>query len=121
MINVLPESEGATIGLEVSGKIDINEEEIWISAVNKLIEEHNEINILILLGGKIHYEIDAGYEDLKWMFKHLKNMNKLAIVSDSKVLGWLVKADSLFAKPMGISEEHFETSKLPEAWAWIKG
>jgi hypothetical protein len=47
-------------------------------------------------------------------------MNKIAIVSSSKVLAWLVAADSPFGKLAGISEKHFETSQLQDAWSWVK-
>lgn len=120
MIRKLPESEGATIGIEVSGKIDSEEENKWIDIFDKLIEEHGTINILVCLTGKINFSIDAAYDDLKWTFKNLKHMNKLAIVSDSKVLGWLVAADSPFGKLAGISEKHFETRHLQDAWSWVK-
>jgi len=120
MIRKLSESEGATIGIEVSGKIDIEQENQWIEIFNKLIAEHDNINILILLDGKINFGVDVVYEDLKWTFKHLKNMNKLAFVSNSKVLGWLVAADSPFGKLAGVNEKHFESSRLPEAWSWVK-
>lgn len=120
MIKKLPESEGATIGVEVTGKIDSVEENKWIDIFDQLIEEHGEINILVLLDGKINFGVDAVYDDLKWTFKNLKHMNKLAIVSESRVLSWLVAADSPFGKMVGISEKHFETSQLQEAWSWVK-
>jgi len=120
MIKKLQESEGATIGVEVSGKIDSEEENKWIEIFNKLIAEHGRINILVFLDGKFNIGVDAAYEDLKWTFKNLKNINKLAIVSESKVLGWLVAADSPFGKLAGISEKHFETSQLLDAWRWVK-
>ena len=120
MIKQLPESQGATIGLEVSGSIDIDQENHWISVLDKLIEEHGNINILVLLDGKIKMGVDVTYTDLKWTFRNLKSMNKLAIVSDSKVLGWLVTADSPFGKLAGIDEKHFETENLSDAWDWVK-
>lgn len=120
MIRQLPESEGATIGVEVSGKIDSEQENKWIAIFDKLIEEHGKINILVLLDGKINYGIDAAYDDLKWTFKNLNHMNKLAIVSESHILEWLIAADSPFAKLVGISEKHFEKSHLHDAWHWVK-
>ncbi len=120
MIRKLPESEGATIGIEVSGKIDSVEEKKWIKEFDNLVEKHGKINILVLLDGRINFSFDAAYEDLKWTFKNLKSMNKLAIVSESKVLGWLVAADSPFGKLVGISEKHFETDRLQDAWRWVK-
>lgn len=120
MIRKLSESEGSTIGIEVSGRIGIEQENQWIEIFDRLIDEYGKINILVVLDGKINFGVDVAYEDLKWTFKHLKNMNKLAIVSNSKVLGWLVAADSPFGKLVGVSEKHFESSHLQEAWSWVK-
>lgn len=120
MITKLPESAGSTIGIEVSGKIDAEQEDHWIGIFDKLLEEHDKINVLVVLDGKINFGVDVAYADLKWTFKHLKNMNKLAIVSDSHVLKWLVAIDSPFGKLVGISEKHFEKSQLDEAWDWAK-
>jgi hypothetical protein len=47
-------------------------------------------------------------------------MNKLAIVSESKVLGWLVAADSPLGKSADMSEKHFELSHLQDAWNWVE-
>ena len=56
------------------------------------------IHSVLFLSGSWEFNISVGaaYDDLKWTFKNLKNMNKPAIVSESKVLGWLVAADSPF-------------------------
>ena len=120
MIRRLPESEGGVIGVEVSGKIDSKEEDKWIAIFDDLIKVHGNINILVLLDGKLSVEFDAAYDDLKWTFKNLKHMNKLAIVSESRILRWLVAADSPFGKLAGIREKHFETANLQDAWDWVK-
>ncbi len=120
MITQLAQSHGNTIGVSVSGKIDLAEENRWIGIFDELVKTHGKINILVQVDGKIDYELNAVYEDLKWTFKHLAAINKLAIVSDSKVLGMLVAADSPFAKLVNISEKHFETEQLADAWDWVK-
>lgn len=120
MIEMLPESQGATIGVRVSGKVDSIEENKWLNIFNSLISEHKVINTLIVLDGKVDVDLDAAYEDLKWLFNNLKHINKIAIVSQSKVLSWLVAADSPFAKIVGIDEKHFEKHDLMHAWEWVK-
>jgi len=62
------------------------EEKKRIEVFDKLIAEHSRINIMILLDVKFSFGVDVAYDDPKWTFKNLKNMNKLAIVSESKVL-----------------------------------
>ena len=120
MIRKLPESTGNTIGVAVSGNISVAEENQWIAIFDELIKKHDKINVLVLLDGKINFGVDVLYKDLKWTIKNIKHMNKLVIVSDSKVLAWLVAADSPFGKLAGISEKHFETAKLQDAWQWAK-
>lgn len=120
MINELPESKGATIGIEVSGKVSPEEENKWIGVFDKLIEEHGDINVLVKLDGRIKFGVEVAFSDLKWTCKNIKNMNKLAIVSESKILSLLVAADSPFGKLVGVSERHFESSKLADAWKWVK-
>jgi len=67
MIKKLQESEGATIGVEVSGKIDSEEENKWIEIFDKLIAEHGSINILVLLG---------------WLVAADSPFGKLAVISE---------------------------------------
>lgn len=64
--------------------------------------------------------IEAGIEDLKWIMTHMKQLNKIAIVSHSNVWKWLVTLDSPFAKMVGISEKHFEPSNMVDAWEWVR-
>lgn len=120
MIEKLPQSDGAVIGVEVSGSISAAEEAQWVKYFDELIAEHGTINILVVLDGKLNMGLDVAYDDLKWTFKHLKNMNKLAIVSQSKVLDLLVTLDSPFGKLVGISENHFKLNELENAWSWVR-
>ncbi|GAC33123.1 SpoIIAA family protein [Paraglaciecola polaris] len=120
MITLLPQSEGRVIGIQVSGKIDKAEEQKWIDTFNKLIAKHQQINVLISLVGDIDVGVEVAYEDLSWTLHHLSNMNKLAFVSSSRVLKWLVAVDSPFAKLVGIDEKYFTPQELQDAWSWVK-
>lgn len=59
----------ATIGIKVSVKIYLEQENQWIEIFNKLREEYEQINILVVLDGKINFGIDIAYQNLKWVFK----------------------------------------------------
>jgi hypothetical protein len=120
MITQLPESEGATIGIMVTGKVDQAEEEKWISTFNALIAQHDKINVLVLIDDNFDIGLKAAYEDLKWTFGHLKHIDKLAIVSTRRVIKWLVEIDSPFAKMVNIEEKYFDVNELNKAWAWVK-
>jgi len=121
MITKLPESEGHVLGVEITGKVTLDEEKQLLGIIDGLVAEHGKVSALVVLGEKAGWGIEAGIEDLKWIMTHMKRIDRIAIVSDSKVWKWLVNLDSPFAKLVGIGEKHFKPAELAEAWAWIKG
>lgn len=120
MINELPGSEGSVLGFEITSKVSLTEEKAWIARIEKVLSEHEKISVLVILDEQAGWGIDAGIEDLKWIMSHMKQIKKIAIVSERPVLKWLVAIDSQFAKLVGIGEKHFELSQLADAWSWVK-
>ena len=120
MIKKLPESEGPFLGFEVTGKVSLEEEKEWIERVQSVVDEHGKVSVLVILDEKAGWGVKAGIEDLKWFMTHMKQINKIAVVSESSVWKWLVSLDGPFAKMVGIGEKHFELSKIKDAWSWIK-
>lgn len=120
MIRELPQSEGAVRGYEITGKVSTEEEQVWIAKIEEAVQEFGKLRILVVLGEGASWGLKAGAEDIKWVMTHLKNLDKIAIVSSSKVWKWLVSIDALFAPMVGIGEKHFETNDLAVAWDWLK-
>ncbi|MEX3007970.1 STAS/SEC14 domain-containing protein [Hoeflea sp. TYP-13] len=120
MYTVLPQSEGAVLGLEISGRIDIEQERALIAKAEAVIKEHDKIKLLVVVREGTSATFEATMADFKWISTHVKNLGKLAIVADSKVLGWLVAQDAKIAKHLGIGERHFTTDDMDAAWAWIR-
>ncbi len=119
MITELPESEGAIVGFKVSGKIDVAEEQKWLERMDAIIAEHPKIRVLCVLESDAQWGVKAGLEDLKWISRHVDNFEKIAVVSDSMVWEWLIKVDSVLARPFGIQEKFFEMKQLNAAWEWL--
>jgi len=119
MIKELPESKGAILAFEISGKISLDEEKAWLARFDRALEEHDKVSVLLIINEHASWEAKAMYEDLKWLFKHLRRFDKVAFVTDSKVWKWLVAIDSKFAKLLGISEKHFEPSERDAALEWL--
>ncbi len=120
MIKELPESEGSVLGVEITSKVSLEEEKEWIERFEKVIKKRGKISALVVLGEQASWGIDAGIEDLKWIMTHMKQFNKIAIVSERNVWKWLVAIDSPFARMVGIGEKYFELSELADAWKWVK-
>lgn len=120
MYKILPRSNGAVLGVEISGKLDITEENELTGRADKLIAEHDKISILVVLGDQVSVSFEAATSDIKWMLTHMGHLRKVAIVADSKVLAALVAVDSLFAKAVGIEEMHYSREEIETAWHWIE-
>ncbi|WP_298816316.1 STAS/SEC14 domain-containing protein [uncultured Roseibium sp.] len=120
MYSILPRSLGPVLGVEISGKIDIAQEKELIAKAEELIEIHDKINILVTLGDHVGTSFEAVAADIKWMLTHLAHLNKIAIVTDSKLLATLVAVDATFAKLVGIEEKHFDRNEIEIAWHWIE-
>jgi len=120
MIEELAQSEGKYFGVKLSGKLEFDEERKWLTELDNRVAEHGKVRLLLQLDDGAGWGIKAGWEDIKWVFKNIKNIEKVAVISDSKVWEWLIKVDAVFAKIVNIEESHFHQSEMDEAWAWLK-
>ena len=120
MIKELAGSEGSVLAVQISGKVSLEQEKELISKADRIVEEHGKIRVLAILDDGAKWGVQAGIEDLKWAVSHMKNFDRFAVVSSSKVWKWLVTIDGFFAGMMGIGEKHFQTSEIEDAWRWIK-
>ena len=121
MIKELPESKDPVLGFEVTGKVSLEEEQKLISRVEETLKMYDKVSTLVVLGEEASWGMKAGITDLKWLMSHMDDLDRIAIVSDSKVWEWLIKIDSKFAKMKGIKEKHFEPDDLDDAWEFIRG
>jgi len=121
MYTILPRSKGAILGIEISRKVDIDQEQALVAKADDLIREHGGISLLVVLGEHVGTSFEAAMADMKWTLANMKHLSKLAIVSDSKLLAALVAVDATFARMAGIQEKHFDKADLDAAWSWIEG
>ncbi|MDN3718754.1 STAS/SEC14 domain-containing protein [Roseibium salinum] len=107
MYTILPRSQGAVLGVELSGKMDMAQEQALIAVAEELIEEHGKISVLIVVGDDVGLSYEAAMADIKWVLANMQHLKKLAIVTDSNLLATLVAVDATFAKMVGIAEKAF--------------
>ena len=120
MIELLPGSEGALMGVKITGKVTLEMEKDWIARIEPIVKEHEKLQVLLQMGEKASWNLDAGLEDFKWVMAHMKSISKIAIVADSKFWEWYVSLDKNFAKMFDIEEKYFKTEDIDSAWKWLK-
>jgi hypothetical protein len=82
---------------------------------------HGSISALVVMGEGARWTPEAALRDLKWLLGHQIEIDRVAVVSDSRRWKVFTELDSLFAKLVGIRERHFTPDRLDEAWAWVRG
>jgi len=119
MIEILPESEGNVLGIRISGKLTVEDyKEILIPRVNKILKEHHKVRFLTVVDETFRgRELAAALENIKYGYKIRKQVEKSAVVTDSKLLRAFVYVGSYFMRgPVKV----FRQNKLQDAWKWIK-
>jgi len=118
MIKQLLHNSKEVLIYEVTQTIDVKEENEWIEQLNEYIEQNQKVRILLILGADATWSLRAGIEDIKWLFTHLKYIEKMAIVSESSWWKWYIKVD-IFAKIFGTEEKYFSVTQTDKALDWL--
>jgi hypothetical protein len=102
--------------VNINGKLTEEDYEHFIPVIHQMIERYGRIRILLELVDFHGWTAGALWEDTKFAVKHYGDIERLAIVGDSK---W-EKGMSYFCKPFTRAEiRYFDQSKMDEAKKWI--
>jgi SpoIIAA-like len=117
MANVI-ESIATDNFLEVrlTGKLTKEFYEKFAPEVEKQIAEHGKLRILMVMHDFHGWTAGALWEDIKFEFKHCRDIEKLAMVGETK---W-EKGMAAFCKPFTKAKiRYFDQSQLEGARKWI--
>ena len=109
-------SSGKFLHVKVTGKLTAEAYEAFAPKVDQLIREHGKLRILFEMHDFHGWTAGALWEDLKFDSKHWKDIERLAIVGESK---W-EEGMAVFCKPFTSAKiKYFDHTKLDEARKWI--
>ena len=110
-------ASGKLTHVKVTGKLTKEAYEKLAPVVDQQIQEHGKLRILFEMHDFHGWTAGALWEDLKFDFKHWKDIERLAIVGESK---W-EEGMSVFCKPFTSAKiQYFDHTKLDEAKSWIE-
>ncbi len=102
----------------ITGKLEREDYEELVPAVETLINEHGKIRVLVELVDFHGWSVGALWEDIKFDAKHFNDIERVAIVGDK---AW-EKGMSVFCKPFTTAEvRFFEVGEADEAGKWVRG
>lgn len=116
-IEIEEKAESNVVEVIITGKLEARDYEKFVPEVERLIAKHGKIKILLKLIDFHGWTAGALWEDIKFDVKHFNDIERLAIVGDSK---W-EKGMAVFCKPFTTAEiRYFDVSKIAEAQQWIR-
>ncbi len=108
--------EGKTVEVVATGKFEKQDYELFAPAAERLIKEHGKIRVLFVMHDFHGWTAGAVWEDIKFDLKHFNDIERLAIVGDSK---W-EHGMAIFCRPFTTASiKYFDSSKLEKAREWI--
>ncbi len=116
MIKLAEEAESNILNVKASGKLTTENYEEFTPAVERMIQQHGKIRVLIELEDFHGWTAGALWQDTKFAVKHFSDIERLAFVGETK---W-EKGMATFCKPFTTAEiRYFAHEQADEARKWI--
>ena len=103
-----------TVG--VGGKLSKEDYAHFVPEVERMIHESGKIRMLVKMHDFHGWDASALWEDIRFDIKHFSDIERLAMVGESK---WQ-KGMAAFCRPFTTAEiKYFDQSQLAEAQRWL--
>lgn len=113
MLKELPESQGALIALRVGGMVTKPEMELVSRRLDGI---EGKARLLLELEGLVGLTPAGFWEELRLSLRHLRTIERAAIVGDQRWLKWWVKS---LARVSPTQTRHYTLSEKEQALQWL--
>jgi hypothetical protein len=115
-IQVKEENGGKTLVVHVSGKLSKADYEQFTPEFERLVRLHGKLRVLFDVTGFHGWEAGALWEDIKFDAKHFADIERLAMVGESK---WQ-RGMATFCKPFTKATiRYFDHAEAAQARTWL--
>jgi hypothetical protein len=116
-IKLEQEAVGKIVTLTFIGKLDKEDYELFVPQLQGLMDPDDKIRLLVELQEFQGWTVGALWEETKFAAKHFNDIERLAIVGESR---W-EKGMVVFAKPFTTATvRYFDISEMDEAKQWVR-
>jgi hypothetical protein len=114
--NIKIVAEGKMLEVTLTGKLTKEAYELLVPAVDAQIKAHGKLRLLVVMHDFHGWTAGAVWEDMKFDLKHWRDIERLAIVGESK---W-EQGMATFCKPFTTAKiKYFDHTKLEDAKTWL--
>jgi hypothetical protein len=117
MYRKLPESSGPVLGYYVTGTITQDEVKEIHRDIERTIDDHGSARLLMDIGDMSTPEPTAVWEDLKLTPEYLGDVERYAILGDSRWQEMAARATALVARG---EARFFHREQADAAWEWLR-
>lgn len=111
------EEIGKILEIHVSERLTKQDYEKFVPEVDQLVREHGKIRVLFDMHDFHGWSHGAMWEDTKFAFNHFRDIERLAVVGETK---WQ-KGMATFCKPFTKAKvRYFDRSKIDRARTWLE-
>ena len=117
-LQLLEEGAGKIVHVRLTGKLARQDYERFVPEVERLINQHGKIRVLVEMHDFHGWDAGALWEDIKFDRQHFRDIERLAMVGETK---WQAGM-AAFCKPFTTAKiRYFEHGQEEEAQRWIEG
>ena len=116
-VSVHEENAGKVMIVKLSGKLTAEDYKHFVPELERQIKAHGKIRIMVDMHEFHGWDVAALWQDIKFDVKHFKDIERLAMVGESKWQSGM----AAFCKPFtSATLKYFERPHEAEALAWLK-
>ena len=117
-IEVSTEENGKLVIVHIGGKLHTEDYKRFVPAVEKSIQEHGKVRMLIQMHNFHGWDAGALWQDIKFDARHFNQIERLALVGETTWEKWM----ATFCRPFTTATiRYFSPNQLTEARAWVMG
>jgi hypothetical protein len=110
------EAEGKILAIDLSGKLTHDDYQQFLPAVERAIQQHGKVRMLIHMHDFHGWTMGALWEDIKFDWKHFSHIERLALVGE---MAW-ERGMAAFCRPFTAAQiRYFDRGDADKADAWI--
>jgi len=115
-VNIVEKNEGKILEVSLSGKLHADDYAHFTPVVERLIQQYGKIRMLMEMRDFHGWDAGALWEDIKFDVKHFGDIERLAMVGESK---W-EKGMSKFCAPFTRAKiRYFPVTEIETARQWL--
>jgi len=117
-VNLMEKQDGKILEVQVSGRLVREDYRQFVPRFEQLLQTHGKLRLLFEMSDFHGWDAEALWDDLKFDVKHFNDIERVAMVGETKWQQWMAS----FCRPFTSAKvRYFDKAQLAEAVAWLEG